>query len=84
MQSTFLCIHLFSSDPTYTCTCIHVCSLALDEGAISALGLDGMELAWVDTMLRFRLLTVNSAGTLMDMYYPVDILHVACTCVMHT
>lgn len=38
-------------------------SLALDEESISALGLDTVEQPWVDTMLKFRLLAIDSLGT---------------------
>ena len=38
------------------------CSLALDQGSISALGLDTTEQAWVETMLQYRMAALNPMG----------------------
>ena len=50
----------------YTPPCTR--SLALDEASISALHLDSVDQPWVDAMLKFRLLALNSAGMHGNMY----------------
>ena len=51
-------------------------SLALDEESVSALGLDTVEQPWVDTMLKFRLLSIESVGTSSTHTYIHTHIHV--------
>ena len=52
-----------------------VISLALDEGSMSSLGLTekAEEQPWVDTLLKFRLLALNSTGVCVCVYLVIHI-----------
>lgn len=74
--SLYMCMYMYNMHVYVHVLYISLHSLAMDEASISALGLDGVEHAWVDTMIRFRLLALNSAGTRVNISTSIDMFTV--------